>query len=174
MIRLYITEDYENNIENINDELSLIPATEEDLDLVIESEFYTIAMEFTKTAKYADKILPLKVRQDLIQDSKDSLEHTRIILYNEEPIGVLQAYELEGYWYIGEIYLKEEYRGQGIGRKVLEYEINNHRDKTICLNVYKYNTHAIELYKSLGFEVTEDKGDRHIIMKLFSDKNENL
>ena len=39
---------------------------------------------------------------------------------------------------------------------------------TLCLNVYKNNTHAIELYKSLGFEITEDSDGRYI-MKLFND-----
>ena len=166
-MKLYIKEDYENEVEIINNNLSLIPAIEDDLDLIIEAELYTTS------AAYDTKELPQEIIDEIIQDSKDSLEHTRIITYDNEAIGILQAYELEGYWYIGEIYLIEEYRGQGIGRAVLEYEINNHRDMTICLNVYKNNTHAIELYKSLGFEITEDSDGRYI-MKLFPETNERV
>lgn len=165
-MKLHIKEDYENKVEIINDNLSLLPAIEDDLDLIIDAELYTTS------AAYNTEELPQEVEDEIIQDSKDSLEHTRIITYDNESIGILQAYELEGYWYIGEIYLIEEYRGQGIGKEVLEYEINNHKDITICLNVYKNNTHAIELYKSLGFEITEDSDGRYI-MKLFPETNEN-
>lgn len=165
-MKLHIKEDYEDDIEIINDELSLIPAIEDDLDLIIDAELYTTS------AAYNTEELPQEVVDETIQDSKDSLEHTRIITYDNEAIGILQAHELEGYWYIGEIYLIEEYRGQGIGREVLEHEINNHKDMTICLNVYKNNTHAIELYKSLGFEITEDSDGRYI-MKLFPETNES-
>ena len=35
-MKLYIKEDYEDDIEIINNELSLIPASEDDLDLIIE------------------------------------------------------------------------------------------------------------------------------------------
>lgn len=157
MIKLIIED-----VEHLTDEISLIPATTEDLDLIIEAEL------FTTQASYEDKKIPNNVEEEIIQDAKDSIEHTRMITYNDEIIGILQAYELEGYWYIGEIYLIEEYRGQGIGKIVLQSEINNHKDMTLCLNVYKNNTHAINLYKSLGFEITEDSDGRYI-MKLFND-----
>lgn len=157
MIKLIIED-----VEHLTDEISLIPATDEDLDLIIEAEM------FTTKASYEDGIVPNDVKDEIIQDAKDSIDHTRMITYNDEIIGILQAHELEGYWYIGEIYLIEDYRGQGIGRIVLQNEINNHRDMTLCLNVYKNNTHAIELYKSLGFEITEDSDGRYI-MKLFND-----
>lgn len=157
MIKLIIED-----VEQLTDEISLIPATFEDLDLIIEAEL------FTTQASYEDGKIPNNVKKEIIQDAKDSIKHTRMITYNDEIIGILQAYELEGYWYIGEIYLIEEYRGQGIGKIVLQNEINNHKDMTLCLNVYKNNTHAIELYKSLGFEITEDSDGRYI-MKLFND-----
>jgi len=157
MLKLIIED-----IEQLTNTISLIPATKEDLDLIIEAEL------FTTQASYVDGKIPKDVVEEIIQDAKDSIEHTRMITYNNEIIGILQAYELEGYWYIGEIYLIEEYRGHGIGRIVLQNEINNHKDMTLCLNVYKNNTHAIELYKSLGFEITEDSDGRYI-MKLFND-----
>ena len=162
-MKLYIRSS--NNGEFVNSDITMVSATDEDLDLVIEAEL------FMEQEHYRDMKMPKFVEDELIQDSIDSMDHTRIIMYNDEPIGMLQAYELEGYWYIGGIYLIEEYRGQGIGREILEYEIDNHEDMVICLNVYKSNTHAIELYESLGFEITEDDEDRYI-MKLFPEDNE--
>ena len=93
-MKLYIKEDYENEVEIINDNLSLIIATEEDLDLIIDAEL------FTTSAAYDTEELPQEVVDETIQDSKDSVAHTRIITYDNESIGILQAYELEGYWYI--------------------------------------------------------------------------
>lgn len=157
-MKLYIRGS--DNSEFVTDEITLVPASKDDLDLIIEAEIYTTQ------ELYGDEEMPDEVIDELIQDSKDSVDHTRMIMLNDEPIGILQAYELESYWYIGEIYLEEEYRGQGIGRDVLEHEIDNHSDEILCLNVYKTNTHAIELYESLGFEVTEEDDERYI-MKLY-------
>lgn len=157
IVKLYIRN---SESERIDDDITLVPATKKDLDLIVEAEIYTTQ------ELYGDAPMPDEVIDELIQDSKDSVNHTRMIMLNNDPIGILQAYELEDYWYIGEIYLEEEYRGQGIGRDVLEYEIDNHSDEILCLNVYKTNTHAIELYESLGFEVTEEDDERYI-MKLY-------
>ena len=159
-MKLYIRGSEDS--EFVTDEITLVPASKDDLDLIVEAEVYTTQ------ELYGDEDMPDEVIDELIQDSKDSISHTRMILLNDEPIGILQAYELEGYWYIGEIYLEEEHRGQGIGRDVLEYEIDNHSDEILCLNVYKTNTHAIELYESSGFEVTEEDDERYI-MKLYPD-----
>lgn len=157
-MKIYIHSSVDH--EYISDDITLVPATKEDLDLIIEAELYTTQ------ELYGDEDMPDDVIDELIVDSEDSIPHTRIILYNDTPIGILQAYALEGYWYIGEIYLIEEYRNRGIGSEVLEYEISEHPQETFCLNVYKTNTHAIELYEDLGFEVTEEDDDRYI-MKLY-------
>jgi ribosomal protein S18 acetylase RimI-like enzyme len=88
-----------------------------------------------------------------------------MILDSGKPIGMITSYQLgKEYgndWYIGEIYLDKKYRGQGLGRKIMEDEIRDH--DSIRLNVYKSNEHAINLYKSLGFKVTEDSDGRYIM-----------
>ena len=55
MIKLII-----ENIEYITDEISLIPATNEDLDLIIEAEM------FTTKASYDDGIVPNDVKDEII------------------------------------------------------------------------------------------------------------
>ena len=87
-----------------------------------------------------------------------------MIMYNDDTIGMLTTYTVDdGYWYIDEIYIIEEYRGRGIGRALLEKEISEH-DK-LSLKVAKDNTSAFKLYQSLGFEVY-DETDYSYDMKL--------
>lgn len=73
----------------------------------------------------------------------------------------------KGYWYIGELYILEEYRGNGIGTMILKNEINTH--DRLSLNVYKRNTKAIALYKSLGFVVSIET-ETTLFMTLTKDK----
>lgn len=89
-------------------------------------------------------------------DAKENLKDTKMIMYNNDLIGVLESCYIDNgeWWYIGEIYLIPEYRGRGFGRAILQREIDSH-DK-IKLRVSKNNTHAIDLYKSLGFNIAEE------------------
>ena len=88
------------------------------------------------------------------QDIDECLKDTRVVLSGETRIGMLTAYPVDDYWYIGEIYLLPEYRGKGIGRAIMQHEIDRH-DK-LLLRVSETNTHALDLYKSLGFEFTDE------------------
>lgn len=89
-------------------------------------------------------------------DAKENIKDTKMIMYNDDLIGVLESCYIDNgeWWYIGEIYLIPEYRGRGFGRAILQREIDS-RDK-IKLRVSKNNTHAIDLYKSLGFNIAEE------------------
>ena len=88
-----------------------------------------------------------------------------MIQYEGKTIGMITSYQIDldwyNGWYIGEIYLIPEYRGMGIGRIVMQNEIDNH--DLIRLNVFKDNDHAIELYKSLGFEIIQDNDNAWIM-----------
>ena len=97
-------------------------------------------------------------------DVKQSINITKIIQYNGKTIGMITTDSLdEGWWYIGELYLDEEYRGKGIGTILLKNEIENH-DK-IKLQVAQSNYRAIALYESLGFKIIEsyEKGNMHVM-----------
>ncbi len=53
--------------------------------------------------------------------------------------------------------------GQGIGRAIMEDAISLCRDRScphITLNVTKANARAVSLYKHLGFEPVNDRGER--------------
>jgi ribosomal protein S18 acetylase RimI-like enzyme len=147
--------------DDISLHVSLVPATMNDVPNMEAWEY-----ECMKDA-YPNREIPEsevdKLKAELHQDAIDSVHKTRMIQYDGQTIGMLTAYKVldDQYWYIAEIYLVESFRGKGIAKYILQQEIDQH-DKLI-LNVYKSNTHAIELYKSLGFEIVQNDENRYIM-----------
>ena len=75
-----------------------------------------------------------------------------IVVYEDKNdiVGFLQYLKLYDTLEIINIFVKEEYRKQGIAKKMIDYltdESINH----ILLEVRKSNTNAIEFYKHIGF-----------------------
>jgi ribosomal protein S18 acetylase RimI-like enzyme len=136
------------------------PAIKADEEYIFQCEMETL------DDKYKND---LKVINEIRKDARDSVKKTRIICFTNEnnkpqTIGLLTAYERDDsenpgqlYWYIGEIYLNPDFRGKGIGKAVLEKEIEQH--PWISLDVSKKNKHAIELYLSLGFKIISENED---------------
>ena len=57
--------------------------------------------------------------------------------------------------WIEEIYIREEYRGRGLGREFFEYVFANIPAARYRLEVEPENERAVALYEKLGFEVLE-------------------
>lgn len=98
------------------------------------------------------------------RDAWESIHKTRMVMLDGKTIGMVTAYNYTydkepGFWYIAEIYLVESYRGQGMGRALLQNEIDKH-DK-LLLQVNKDNFHAINLYKSLGFKTVYETDESY-------------
>lgn len=55
--------------------------------------------------------------------------------------------------WIEDLYVKEEYRGMGLGGRLLDYIIENHRDCIFRLEAEEENKGAIKLYERYGFKV---------------------
>lgn len=80
---------------------------------------------------------------------------------NDFPVGLLQiVYEkskkLKHVAYISQFYISKEYRGRGIGKKLLEKAINIIKEKNIRvirIGVYEKQESAIKLYRKLGFTI---------------------
>ena len=139
-------------------DIYLRPATDSDIPNMFKWEMESIDKRLQNDPK---------VIQYIKNDAKESVWKTRMIMCGENTIGMLTAYYKDGYWYIGEIYLINEFRGKGIGSKLLRDEISQH-DK-LSLQVAKDNKGAFKLYKSLGFEVY-DETDYSYHMRLIKDK----
>ncbi len=77
-------------------------------------------------------------------------------------------HEDKEYIYLDDLSVTKQYRNKGIGTKLLcnaeEYakEINI---PTICLHVEKSNTAAFKLYQRLRYTISEDQGNRYLMIK---------
>lgn len=73
-------------------------------------------------------------------------------------VGISPRYEGREELFLSKIYLLSEYRGQGAIRKafaLVEEETRKEGLSVIRLTVNKNNTHAIEVYRHMGFETAE-------------------
>ena len=55
--------------------------------------------------------------------------------------------------WIEDLYIKEQYRGLGIGKKVMEFITKKHTDCIFRLEVEAENESAVKLYEKCGFTV---------------------
>lgn len=107
---------------------------------------------------YVDKIWGWKddeQKERLKYDIEEHLRHKRIILLNNKEVGVYATHITEdGNFFINEISILKEYQNKGIGRKILEEQLKENRQKGIrtILQVFKDNP-AKNLYEKLGFKV---------------------
>jgi ribosomal-protein-alanine N-acetyltransferase len=55
------------------------------------------------------------------------------------------------------IFVKDDYREKGIGKKLINYLINHHRNKPIYVEVLHTNSVAITMYLKLGFNKINER-----------------
>jgi ribosomal-protein-alanine N-acetyltransferase len=63
------------------------------------------------------------------------------------------------------IYVDEKYRNKGIGKQLLTFLINHHRNKPIYVEVLSTNAYAIKLYEKLGFKKIHERSDYYGVNK---------
>lgn len=147
--------------------VSLRNATENDTDNMFKWEMESVDKNNRKDPKV------IKAIKD---DVKESIHDTKMIMYNDQVIGMFTSCMLNGgiYWYIGEIYIINEHRNKGIGSTLLKNEVDKHNK--IKLQVSQSNSSAIKLYKSLGFKISEtnDKNKMYIMILDKTSKKESF
>lgn len=141
----------------------LIPMSENEYDTYIKdkTERYALTLEentfeiinetsFVRAEKAIKGYLP----------NEFNTEHHEFynIIENEKVVGYvwLKTVEENKSAFLYEIYLKEEFRSKGIGKKVmteLEYLLAIRKIAFFRLHVFGNNEHAINLYHNLGFRV---------------------
>lgn len=132
-------------------EYSFINCTLDDFDFLFE-------LKKENFKWYVDKIWGWNdddQKQRLKQDLEEHLAHKRIILVDSKKVGVYAVHITEnGDLFINEISILKEYQHKGIGRKILEEQLKENRQKGIrtILQVFKDNP-AKTLYEELGFKV---------------------
>ena len=68
-----------------------------------------------------------------------------------------QSTEQPDRWWVWDIVISKAFRGQGLGRQVMllaEIEARARGAVELGLNVFAHNTVAVNLYQSLGYEMT--------------------
>jgi len=70
-------------------------------------------------------------------------------------MAVTNPINFENAYVITALVVDKAYRGKGLGKKIMEFIMNEHAGQIPTLTVSAANTHAAKLYKSLGFEVSD-------------------
>lgn len=139
---------------------NLRPSTFEDFTFVREI-YHTILK---------DQVEPIWGWDDTFQEVQNNNsfkpQEFEIIEVDGKSVGILETERLSDAIYMKSISIQPEFRGRGIGTKVLSSLIDKGRDLNfgIVLRVLKTNTDAKRLYERLGFQTYEETG-RHFKMK---------
>jgi len=92
-------------------------------------------------------------------------DQSRIILLQDEHIGLLKVDEKENSVEIVQVQIDPAYQGKGIGQQVIQTVIENARsnNKQISLSVLKENK-AKALYLRLGFSIVGEDDDSLVML----------
>lgn len=88
-----------------------------------------------------------------------STPNSRVILYNETPVGIIDFYVAHNYVKIMYITVSDEYRRKGIAAEVINMLKNNHQGK------FMYGDSvpgALRFWESMGAEFDEDPDEDYL------------
>lgn len=127
-----------------------------------KNEYLSMAKEFYSSPAVSHNI-PAQFIEKTFEELMKSDTYADCIIFedNENVLGYCLlaktfSQEAGGYviW-IEEIFIKEKYRSNGVGKKFFEYLKENYTFSRLRLETEKSNNKAIKLYKSLGFQELE-------------------
>jgi ribosomal protein S18 acetylase RimI-like enzyme len=147
--------------------ITLIPIEQGDFDSFLEQEIVLYANEKVKSGDWpADKSLD-KSRsefQKMLPDGLRTKDHHVFTIFNEDTnckLGVLwiqiRTNGPRRHAFINEFVIQEAQRRKGFGKKALQAldgKLQAMSIESVELHVFGHNTNAIELYKKMGYEVT--------------------
>lgn len=104
----------------------------------------------------AHSFVPEEYWKSNAQMVEDQLSQAEVYIY--EDAGTIEGFIGLQDDYIAGIFVKKEYRGNGIGKALLDYVKEMHKELT--LHVYQKNCRAAALYRREGFSVVSEETDR--------------
>lgn len=133
-------------------------ASESDLDFLLDLRMKTMIEH------YANSSLPTD-RESTLQRVLYQFEKANIILFNNEPIGLLKIDRSKDKIEVLQLQVDPSQQGKGLGKMILKEIIEEalSSQKSVVLSVLKTNK-AQNLYSSLGF-VTIDENEHSYIME---------
>lgn len=93
-------------------------------------------------------------------------EHS-IVLFESQPVGRLWVNDGADELWVIDLSIHPGFRGRGIGRSVLKQVIARAESRGVPVGLYvdPMNPPALELYRSLGFEVYGDQNQTYVQMR---------
>lgn len=140
------------------------PCTLEDFDFLFELKNQNFKKYLEKNFGWNDEEQKYKLKEDL----NLHLEHKKIILLDNKPIGIYVTHFTDnGDLYINEISILKEYQNKGIGTDIIAKQLENNKINGIrtILQVFKDNP-AKKLYERFGFKVYNETKTHYQMEKL--------
>ena len=130
--------------------LTFKKATKEDLEFLLWLRKETMVEHYIKAGKKVNE-------ENLLSRINHHFEHAKIILLNEQKIGLLKVSESNTEIEIHQIQVAPNYQNKGIGRQIIKSILQESSTKKIPvkLSVLKINK-AQTLYKNLGFAIYDE------------------
>lgn len=146
------------NTENI----SLVPVTEDDAELIEEIYYFTRNEEFAMLGWNDDQLKPFLKMQCDFQNKSYRMHFPNaefsLVLLDDEKIGRMIVDRNENEIRLVDIAVLPQFRGKGIGSKLIEKLYSEAKEKSLplSLQVEKNNNNAFRLYKKQGFEIVDE------------------
>lgn len=148
-----------------------IGRTKEILSSLYKNEKNIYSYKHTVFIEVNDKIAGLLVGYDFKEASSESISTFFNILHTLKDnkfsviMNLLKAYRkigkvLPNEYYVSNVAIYPEFRGSGLGTKLMlnaEQTASKRKMKYISLDVEADNETAVNLYKKLGYKITEEK-----------------
>lgn len=149
------------------DKLIVDLISDDDLAKVAELSYMVGKLHDEKMPKYFNQTSQeehLRIIEEMSRDENNYILVARIedkvvgfaclgIINNEQ-----KGYKVKRVGYIYNLGVDEEFRRTGVGRKLVESAIDYFKTnecEAVDLNVFWFNSEALEFYKKLGFEVLD-------------------
>lgn len=134
----------------MNQTLTFKKATEEDIEFLLWLRKETMVEHYLRAGKEVNE-------ESLLSRIYHHFEHAKIILLNDQKIGLLKVAEQDNEIEIFQIQIAPNYQNKGLGREIIKSILEEASSKKIPvkLSVLKVNK-AQTLYKNLGFEIYDE------------------
>jgi ribosomal protein S18 acetylase RimI-like enzyme len=129
----------------------------EDADIIgeVHSAAWKQTYQGVFSQEYLDSDSPSTRREEFLRSLEDKNCVYLIIEENGQAAGTVKLVVNGTDAEISSIYILEEYRGRGFGRKALDHIFSEYNDLRIVLWVLEVNLKARTFYEKCGFELTD-------------------
>ena len=147
--------------------IKLVPLKESDFDTYYEENIVQFAEENVKNGHWGKQEALEKSRAAFRRFLPDGLQSKNQFIFNifdeeqKNKLGILwfevKIDEPNRPAFVYDFVIDEQYRGKGFGKKTLitlDEKLKEMGAKSVALHVFGHNTVAFELYKKMGYEVT--------------------